>query len=339
MKDKGIIVDGEGHTYISDLVSSWVEERPNEFKRHIVDISLYFKCAGIAEEQRNSLISAYARMFADQYNRAVASGNIEGPELSVSGFEAKVRAEIEKQGEMEPGAAGTLQLFFESMYYNLKCLDPTLEREDFDKGKGVTWHRDRIEIHFDGMTGYGYAFGNEGSEESYRSDVETTKKIEGPEKFLEERVIDNKFGLYIVRIDQAETERIMLSIAKTLTKLHKGVEGDRDIRAENLLVDSQGVAYIGDLKVGGSTYFMSPEQAKGENVDERADVCSWGDIYYRFLAGTKPFEDSPSDVRELNPNVSANLAELIKRCRDRNKEKRPDFEEVVNELEGHPDRR
>ena len=85
-----------------------------------------------------------------------------------------------------------------------------------------------------------------------------------------------------------------------------------------------GLTYTGD--VVGTPDFMSPEQARGKEVDARTDLFSLGAVLYVMASGQKPFQgdsvmavltalavDTPRPVRELRPDVPPALAELIER--------------------------
>jgi tRNA A-37 threonylcarbamoyl transferase component Bud32 len=87
-------------------------------------------------------------------------------------------------------------------------------------------------------------------------------------------------------------------------------------------VDAE-VEVTGSGVVVGTPAYMSPEQARGEKVDARADLFSLGAVLYRLCAGRLPFEgpnvmavltalavENPRPVRELNPAVPEPLADL-----------------------------
>jgi serine/threonine-protein kinase len=78
----------------------------------------------------------------------------------------------------------------------------------------------------------------------------------------------------------------------------------------------------------GSPAYMSPEQVRqSSEVDHRTDIWSLGVVLYELCAGTRPFHgngvsallaaiaaDAPKSLREVNPNVPADLDAAVARC-------------------------
>jgi tetratricopeptide (TPR) repeat protein len=87
----------------------------------------------------------------------------------------------------------------------------------------------------------------------------------------------------------------------------------------------------------GTPGYLAPEQARAEReVDARADVFALGSVLYKCLAGAAPFEgatamavmakillEDPRPIRELRPEVSPPLADLLRRMLDKNPAARP----------------
>lgn len=86
----------------------------------------------------------------------------------------------------------------------------------------------------------------------------------------------------------------------------------RDIKPQNIMVLRDGSVRVADFGIArvmsaaqntltqealGSVHYISPEQARGSNIDERADIYSAGVVLYEMLTGRLPFEgDSPVSV-------------------------------------------
>jgi serine/threonine protein kinase len=160
------------------------------------------------------------------------------------------------------------------------------------------------------------------------------------------------------RLSSEETTRIMVMVLRGLARAHEAGIVHRDLKPDNIfLVDRQpeptfakildfGISKIERTRttttltregtVLGTPSYMSPEQAQGEAaVDARSDLWSVGAILYECLGGRPPFEGvtyeqiivricttSPRSIRELAPNTSPRLVEVVERCLARERDAR-----------------
>jgi len=85
----------------------------------------------------------------------------------------------------------------------------------------------------------------------------------------------------------------------------------------------------------GTASYMSPEQARGENVDHRTDIFSLGVMLYEMVAGRRPFEGAtasdvmaavltsePNSLMDAVPEAPAALWRIVRRCLEKQPEKR-----------------
>ena len=116
-------------------------------------------------------------------------------------------------------------------------------------------------------------------------------------------------------------------LAKLLQDGHETVGGETVIETKHLLT-SPGTAV-------GTVAYMSPEQARGEELDGRTDLFSLGAVMYQMLTGKHPFPGSTSAVVfdnilnsapvapvSLNPAVPAELERILNKALEKDREVR-----------------
>ncbi len=129
--------------------------------------------------------------------------------------------------------------------------------------------------------------------------------------------------------------RVMLDVLAGLAAAHRERLVHRDVTPRNVLLGRDGIARICDFglalsapvasrRTKGTVAYMSPEQVRGEPLDQRTDVWSAGVMLWELLTGEHPFrgethaetycrivEHRPLPPSELNPRVPNALDALV----------------------------
>jgi tetratricopeptide (TPR) repeat protein/predicted Ser/Thr protein kinase len=109
------------------------------------------------------------------------------------------------------------------------------------------------------------------------------------------------------KIPPAEAVDIVRQICNALEAAHSAGVVHRDLKPQNIMIESTGRVVVMDFGIAhskempgltmtgalmGTPEYMSPEQAKGEKTDIRADIFAVGIIFYEMLTGKVPFRAS-----------------------------------------------
>jgi len=162
-----------------------------------------------------------------------------------------------------------------------------------------------------------------------------------------------------------EAARIFSEVASALAHAHKRGVVHRDIKPQNVLLDSEsGRALVTDFGIArtaeggsltatgmvvGTPTYLSPEQVTGEPSDHRADIYALGVMMYQMLAGQPPFTGAtptavlmkrlagpPEPIKTHRPEVPDSLVEIVDAClaTDPN-ERLSNAGDIVRYLTGH----
>lgn len=163
-----------------------------------------------------------------------------------------------------------------------------------------------------------------------------------------------------------------IPLAEAIAFAHDRGVIHRDLKPANVMLDASGRIQVLDFglatlrqtppdtgpeatrdtltaagEIMGTVAYMAPEQLEGRTVDGRADVFSIGVILYELATGKRPFlsdstagvvsailRDAPVPLRELRPDLPADLARVIRRCLEKKVDQRMQTaRDIYNELE------
>ncbi|HBE71594.1 MAG TPA: hypothetical protein DDW52_25910 [Planctomycetaceae bacterium] len=169
------------------------------------------------------------------------------------------------------------------------------------------------------------------------------------------------------RLTIAETIGYAIQITAGLTAAHARGIVHRDLKPANLMVRDDGIVKILDFGLArptrnseitssesslsasglliGTIAYMSPEQARGREVDTQSDIFSLGTLLYFMLTGRQPFPgETPSDVSaailtrmpkpltEVGTQVPPDVRKLVMQCLSKDTQHRPSADRVHQEL-------
>jgi eukaryotic-like serine/threonine-protein kinase len=158
------------------------------------------------------------------------------------------------------------------------------------------------------------------------------------------------------QMNLAEAIAFTTQVASALQAAHAAGIIHRDIKPENVMVRADGLVKVLDFGLAklsqadepqpsgnltesglvmGTMAYMSPEQTRGQKVDQRTDIFSLGAMLYEMLAGHKPFEgetssdliaavltSEPTPLDEIVPDAPAALWRIVRRCLEKRPEQR-----------------
>jgi hypothetical protein len=140
-------------------------------------------------------------------------------------------------------------------------------------------------------------------------------------------------------LDFGIAARIGHEIALALDHAHRQGIYHRDVKPGNILLSQEGRSLLADFGIVkmysetqltetgmtvGTAAYMSPEQARGEEVDGRSDLYSLGIVIYEMLTGRSPFRadtplavlhqqvfNAPPPPRDVNPGIPRRLERVL----------------------------
>ena len=148
------------------------------------------------------------------------------------------------------------------------------------------------------------------------------------------------------RLTHREAVFFVMQILRALQHAHdKGIV-HRDIKPQNVMLLENGAIKVTDFGIArfitsetrtmtdstiGSVHYISPEQARGDMIDDKADIYSVGVMLYEMLTGQLPFESDntvsvalmqlqkdPVKPREINSEIPIGLEQIILKAMQKN---------------------
>ncbi len=150
------------------------------------------------------------------------------------------------------------------------------------------------------------------------------------------------------RLPIKEATSIAIQIAQGIDAAHNANIIHRDIKPQNVLISREGKIKVTDFGIAktttantistdilGSVQYISPEQARGGQIDNRTDIYSFGIVYYEMITGKLPFDGESTvsiALKHIQENVPLagdvvdgvpnSVTRIIEKCTQRKPERR-----------------
>jgi len=164
------------------------------------------------------------------------------------------------------------------------------------------------------------------------------------------------------KLQPEEAAEIIEQVCLALDAAHAEGVIHRDLKPQNIMVDKHGRVVVMDFGIArsrelsgltqtgdlvGTPEYMSPEQAKGEEIDSRSDLFSLGIILYELLTGISPYEATTPVVAllkrtqeravppdKLDPAIPKFMNDIVVRCLEIDPQRRyASAQEILQDLE------
>jgi serine/threonine-protein kinase len=175
-------------------------------------------------------------------------------------------------------------------------------------------------------------------------------------QYLEGETLDRRIRARTLDLDQAIA--IGTQVADALRDAHAHGIIHRDIKPSNIIVTPRGQAKVMDFGLArvaaasqpdaetegpltasdaviGTVPYMSPEQVKGDRLDARSDIFSFGATLYEAVTGRRPFAgespaatasailtSDPAPLARYSPSVPDELQRIVRKCLDKDRGRR-----------------